>query len=427
MVERSSRCRRTVAAAVVAPDRARFAAGWRLIGDALPQADDLVGAGRSEPSIVVDVIRPCDLVAFTVEAHGMELVDGSQAHLRVSSGERNPRLVYRLAYQHLGERAIYEGLLLVQNPDDLDGPLIPGPVGADGPGVIHAPPSLDNQAVPARGSRLVLAVPEDAQIPFTTVGLLEALEQFPMAVHPLAKPRATIARPGPVEGLVLHRANDLIAVVSGSDIVVQQPPRAMKLPDRSTATGLATIARDTRRLHDLLATTRGVAATAAAAAAAAPIGRRGPVSFERRIGVRPRAELSRDTTRLETAIEAPYRLVISPSVRGGWAHAKGPVGAQGAEHRVELWHSRLGVRDEPADPERPVTIDERRSGQRIIRAVWARDRQKHPDWETPTGGPTHQTSAPRACPSMRPIATSWCGRLPRRGSERAASPSCPNR
>ncbi len=60
------------------------------------------------------------------------------------------------------------------------------------------------------------------------------------------------------------------------------------------------------------------------------------------VKVRPRKRLSRPAAQLETAIEAPFRLVISPSDRGGWAHANLPVAADDAPHRVELWHSRLG-------------------------------------------------------------------------------------
>ncbi|MER5638951.1 hypothetical protein ABT095_18550 [Kitasatospora sp. NPDC002227] len=43
----------------------------------------------------------------------------------------------------------------------------------------------------------------------------------------------------------------------------------------------------------------------------------------------------------ETAIELPQRLLLSPQRRGGWTHATAPVEHDG---RVELWHSRLGVR-----------------------------------------------------------------------------------
>jgi hypothetical protein len=49
-----------------------------------------------------------------------------------------------------------------------------------------------------------------------------------------------------------------------------------------------------------------------------------------------------------TAIEAPWRLVLSPNEFGAWLHAVQPVasqndGQEGGPQRVELWHSRLGA------------------------------------------------------------------------------------
>jgi hypothetical protein len=65
----------------------------------------------------------------------------------------------------------------------------------------------------------------------------------------------------------------------------------------------------------------------------------------------------------ETAIEAPYRLTVSPSARGAFQHPVQPSGPNG--DRVELWRSRLTVR-----PGADKSDDE---GQRIVRAVWSRD------------------------------------------------------
>jgi hypothetical protein len=58
----------------------------------------------------------------------------------------------------------------------------------------------------------------------------------------------------------------------------------------------------------------------------------------------------------ETAIEAPYRLVLSPDDRGTWSHATKPVKHDGS---VELWHTRLGSRRPDGDPR--------------VRAVWSPD------------------------------------------------------
>jgi hypothetical protein len=65
----------------------------------------------------------------------------------------------------------------------------------------------------------------------------------------------------------------------------------------------------------------------------------------------------------QTAIEAPYRLVVSPDgTYGGFTHAADPVVAQNDSNRVELWHSRLAVRGANPDPVR-----------RTVRPIWTRD------------------------------------------------------
>jgi len=89
----------------------------------------------------------------------------------------------------------------------------------------------------------------------------------------------------------------------------------------------------------------------------------------------------------ETAIETPYRLILSPNKLGAWLHSTGPVSHDG---RTELWHTRLGV--ESADgriyesryeysPEydgTPQVIAVHASGDtfdhyRTLRAIWSPD------------------------------------------------------
>ncbi|HEY0172950.1 MAG TPA: hypothetical protein VGB98_18165 [Pyrinomonadaceae bacterium] len=43
-----------------------------------------------------------------------------------------------------------------------------------------------------------------------------------------------------------------------------------------------------------------------------------------------------------TAVEAPYRLILSPSLESRWQHAAGPV-SDAAGKRTELWHTRLSA------------------------------------------------------------------------------------
>ncbi|MCX5256819.1 hypothetical protein OOK27_22235 [Streptomyces canus] len=70
----------------------------------------------------------------------------------------------------------------------------------------------------------------------------------------------------------------------------------------------------------------------------------------------------------ETAIELPYRLLLSPHPGSGWAHSLGPVTHEGL---TELWHTRLGVRQTRAEG-KPL-VDEDQAEGRHVRAVFSPD------------------------------------------------------
>lgn len=114
-----------------------------------------------------------------------------------------------------------------------------------------------------------------------------------------------------------------------------------------------------------------------------------------------------------TAIEAPWRLVLSPSRRGAWLHAREPVrhGADGpGGERVELWHTRLAARAKAGPVGAGGFIDDGRyrwgraadgslgvrsvsaapkDFQRSVRAIWSPDYvEAPPDKTPPTPPPT---------------------------------------
>jgi len=79
-------------------------------------------------------------------------------------------------------------------------------------------------------------------------------------------------------------------------------------------------------------------------------------------GIEPPADL-------ETAIEAPYRLIVSPSARGAFRHESG---AKGPDGRSELWRTHLTVRKYDG------TFDDDDADQRVVRALWTRDNELPP-------------------------------------------------
>lgn len=375
--------RRRRRARVLKVDPDRFLAGLRRL-DPPPLADRV-----RRPDVVVDVIRSADLVAFTLRGYGVELRSGANPVLRAKEGTR-AYLVVEFPYQHLGEAAIYEEPAPVPDEMNPDKDAVPATDPNVDPIVDHDAP-ID--ARPAKRSRLVFELPEYVDIPFSTEGILEALGNLQMRVHPLAKPRPRSTRL-PVDLPTLPLPGGILAHLGPSGVTLSKAPASMPFPDGRTAAGAATLARNLRRVREISASSSAVAVRLGDATVGAPgtiklgSGDRtvrpivGSGSLSRRLrGIRiaPRERLSRPPTDLETAIEAPFRLIISPSDRGGWAHATTPVAAEDAPHRIELWHSRLGVRDAEDDV---VEVDEREDLQRIVRAVWTRDREAMPGWET---------------------------------------------
>ena len=380
-----SSSRRARRARVLAVSGGRFAAGRRI-------AAGLFAEEEAE-ALVIDLVRAADLVALTIEAHGMELFAGASGTVLRPRGGEKARLVVRFPFQHMAERAIYEQRAKVPNEGNPDGKPIDDPAAPDGEGARPTPPI---PARPARGSRLVLDVPEGERIPFSSKGLLAAIGRLPIAVHPLARPGEAPAPRQPAGGASLILPGGLLGWINDGGITLQKAARSL-IPDTGTAVGASAVARDLRRLRAAMASEVGVATPRVLERAFAGVGEVSiggeRVEVSRLVGesglvidkgrvLRPRtrAELSRPPTEGETAIEAPYRLVISPSAESGWAHSNTPVAADGAPHRIELWHSRLGQRELLESGE--VRVDERSSPRRIVRAVWARDRERLPEWES---------------------------------------------
>ena len=114
--------------------------------------------------------------------------------------------------------------------------------------------------------------------------------------------------------------------------------------------------------------------------------------------------------------------MISPSNRGGWTHSPNPVAAEDAPHRIELWHTRLGVRSdgrrrghgrraEEHAARRPRSLGSRPGGPRTLRGR----RCSLPELATPQVAAERWTS-PSEARSTRATATCSYARAPRPGS-----------
>jgi hypothetical protein len=290
--------------------------------------------GTPKPSHVVRIVRPDDLVVLDVRCFDLQLVkDGSKSAL-VPTGD-GAYLVVGYTFQHIGEQAFLEAA----TPET---------------------PFMPVSVLVAEASRVAYNVPADERIAYSTAGILEALSRLPLRVAPLATPRPALLKipiltpvltlPGGIglthadAGLVLTTAATIKTSASATDTLIAHAG-AMRVARSLLAHAGAVDLVDHPNLGDVVLQ---------------PVPRPRPVKQKPRV---PRQD--------ETAIEAPWRLVISPSVQGGFVHATEPAAAPSDANRIELWHSRLGVRQVAADG--TVTIDERDNPQRAIRAIWARD------------------------------------------------------
>ncbi len=331
------------------------------------------------------LLRAPDLLAFEVLARALRLEDRDGLPHLVPDGTGPARLTIDFTFQHLGEAAFYL----------VSGNSLPDPLGSPNP-VPAETEDLGSEATPvdaraAHGSRIVFAVPEHEAILFSTEGILAAMARLEMVVVPVAVPRRLLRFPRLIEeaatiaglpgGLALAEIDGTVVLGSAREAAGQR---------------LAT-------LNDVIAAGRALQQTRARLATAAALdiretqeGAALPSLFERRgvtlvppvIGPLPaRGPRPRRPREDETAIEAPFRLFLSPSTLNGWVHALSPVPAPDDANRVELWHTRLGVRvvDQVTGT---ATIDERAHPQKIVRAIWARE------LELPTPPTAHSNDAP---------------------------------
>ncbi len=326
-----------------------------LGGQAVPPPQQI------EPERSFEVIRSADLVALTVSTAGFDLDAGV-----LTARDPGPGLlIFTLPYQHLGEQATYEGSAGedIRKPNEAhpDQPPVKVTDAADADPVDQGRPV---GGFPARASRVVVEVPSGVTVEVSTAAFLDALETYPMAVHPLATPGEPYAGG---TSFTLFDPGKLKVLVEGGLLNAAAAPAAAaeEIHPANTVAGVAQLARTLAQVRAALgAPDPRIPVKDLVADWRLPIERIPPI-------FRNPEKLSRPAGLGETAIEAPYRLVISPSVESGWTHADQPV-PDASGTAIELWHTRLGHRANDKVDEVPQPL----------RAIWARDRERFPNWAT---------------------------------------------
>jgi hypothetical protein len=271
------------------------------------------------PSFSVAVTRPDDLLALNFDFFNLNLTAGTggPSLVRVYPGQP-AYMVVDFSPQHIVEEAFAD-----QDPP------IPLPKNAE-------PPILARLAGP---SRLAFLIPEATlQIPYSLSTLLN-WSTFEQSVTALATP--------PPKPLIISRkAVTTLPVTAEPRVSVAQSSMDYYKAVQSRAVQPAAV-------QPVKKPKKGTPAVVANPTASTVVAL---------------ADLLRvkEPELFQTAIEAPYRLILSPNYYAGWAHAALPV-VQGG--RTELWHTRLGVRTQPGQ------VDENNQYYRTVRAVWAKDYQ----------------------------------------------------
>ncbi|WP_310569548.1 hypothetical protein [Gemmatimonas sp.] len=368
-----------------------------VVGEAMAAASAAAEAARVVP-IVVTARRPDDLMIADIRLTNLKVVPGANPILTRRESGQHASMVLQLPPQSFGEEALLDSTLPEVNADaSADFP------NADGKQTFEQ----NAQTAPAPGatrirmsgpSRLAFTMPLNvSSIPFTLEAILAACRTWPArrALTALHAPTALAggAMNGSVaflKGAVASAEFDVMRrtvataledlgvpaasapIAAAGDALVPTILTAMRGTDdvageRAVAQRLSTLVdaivasfpalgRDSRT-RALVETGIGYEATAGLAMSAEAsrpgvVGHRVPMLSALFAPYRPGQDI--------TAIEMPYRLVLSPVGEIVWNHATSSVAKQG---RHELWHTRLDRGGNLGATER----------QADVRAIWTED------------------------------------------------------
>lgn len=316
--------------------------------------DKLVVAGNPK----ISVIRPEDLAVITVEFKDITL---NRAAGTFTASGASARLIVHLQPQHIAERAFYY-------TDDQ-------PQGSGGSNEPLLDPPID--AIMAHPSRLAFIVPPSYTGNLSIEGLLD-WSKFTQAVSPSAKPPEQKFVLGSLAGSFIGKyAGD---AVTGKNAKATKYNGKMWKTTSSTKTTSSSISRISGKTSPSIG--KGIANTTPQEALTnydddtmqLMVSSHNDFSkafTENLISdyineltyVNPPIRPPKDE---ETAIEYPYRLILSPNKYAGWAHSKTLVQSND-KLRTELWHTRLGVKHSDG------TVDENAQYFRTVRAIWSPD------------------------------------------------------
>ncbi len=338
--------------------------------------------GRSGPDRRQWVIRPDDLVVLAFDLVNLEVKPGAEPGpaTLVKKGSGPAYLVVWFPPQHILEEAYF--VRVPKYPVDIPSnpgqkiPYVDADKGNSSDDALSPPPI---EARISGWSRLVFYVPDDRlPIEWTLDGLLKAMRELELSVPANALPpkkkshilrdvltnsvRATTL----TQSLGLSSA-ELVAVTSSSfratadaDPNVQMF-EAVAGPPVAGASRVFAVARNRRKVRTV-GNTLGLTTATGSATRDAGL-QYADDFFGREIARILRRPGPAQPAATQTALELPFRVILSPNKFGAWFHADTPMTSPETGH-TELWHTRLGVRR--ADG----TLVDGDDPLRKLRAVW---------------------------------------------------------
>jgi hypothetical protein len=317
-------------------------------------------------------VRRDDLLVLGLEMENLQVVEGKEkdeaAHLE-RLGPGTARLIVTLPPQNIAEVAYFTTVPNYPLPDT-DDDAIKG-TGDEPLGEIP----IDSRI--AGWSRLVFSVrDEDLPIEWTLEGVLSAIPGLELRVAPNAlPPRDPPPRFRPLfelEMLPAETITQLFATGARAGVVQEAgAPGVDQLADVAAARSALAMSRGLQSKRTL-----GHVLGLSEASGSATLDKLDVAIADPFLNPLPLRPAPRSPTSGETALELPYRLIVSPNSHAAWFHAEQAVHKEATGH-TELWHTRLGVRTTDGklvDGPDPL---------RTLRAIWSTD-----SWVTGSYPPT---------------------------------------
>jgi len=281
------------------------------------------------------VVRPEDLLALRIEHKNLNIVPGNPPRL-VKSGSGSSYLILHFPPQAITEQTFFEGAQPgTSDPDD--------PEDGDSSEALRPPPI---RARIAGESRVSFRVPNGFDVPYTLEGILEACRTLALSVTSNARPP--------------HNPR---AVIDLGDLFNAGALNKLAPAQRAALSSYATRNLHLASIRDDEATLRMRQVSAGPAVRTIPDKQLVRAPDLSRIKYPPRPGIP---SSVRTAIEMPWRLIVSPHADERWQHAATPVTSASTGH-TELWHTRLTAPQPDGHVIEPPYPDRKRT----LRAIWA--------------------------------------------------------